>query len=66
VHAATPRFYAGAPCRPGWYAFEKLLQDWRDSGDLGGLMLKMARGNMFAAETREVMSKSKCWVIWVR
>ena len=25
---------------PGFYAFEKLLQDWRDQGDLAGLVLE--------------------------
>jgi cyclohexanone monooxygenase len=27
---------------PGFYAFEKLLQDWRDQGDLAGLVLQPA------------------------
>lgn len=29
----------GEPYGPGFYAFEKLLQDWRDRGDLEGLVL---------------------------
>ena len=52
--ATTPRFYAGEPYGPGWYAFEKLLQDWRDKGGLEGLMLTNAAGNLLAAENREL------------
>jgi cation diffusion facilitator CzcD-associated flavoprotein CzcO len=33
----------GEPYGPGFYAFEKLLQDWRDRGDLEGLVLTKAR-----------------------
>ncbi|MDH5172327.1 MAG: hypothetical protein OEW92_07910, partial [Gammaproteobacteria bacterium] len=33
------RFYLGEAYGPGWDAFEKLLQDWRDKGDLAGLTL---------------------------
>ena len=29
----------GEPYQPGFYAFEKLLQEWRDEGDLKGLVL---------------------------
>jgi len=32
------RFYLGDVYGPGWDAFMKLLGDWRDSGDLAGLM----------------------------
>ena len=31
-------FYAGEPYGPGWDAFEQLLQDWRDKGDLEGML----------------------------
>ena len=34
-----PRFYAGEPYGPGWEAFETLLADWRDKGDLAGVIL---------------------------
>jgi cyclohexanone monooxygenase len=37
-----PRFYAGEPYGPGWEAFETLLQDWRDQGELEGLTLTTA------------------------
>jgi cation diffusion facilitator CzcD-associated flavoprotein CzcO len=33
------RFYAGEPYGPGWEAFEKLLEDWRNRGDMEGLVL---------------------------
>jgi cyclohexanone monooxygenase len=33
------RFIFGEPYGPGFYAFEKLLQEWRDQGDLEGLVL---------------------------
>jgi len=33
----------GEPYGPGFYAFEKLLQDWRDKGDLEGLVLTKAK-----------------------
>jgi cyclohexanone monooxygenase len=36
---AKPRFYAGEPYGPGWEAFETLLQNWRDAGDLEGVIL---------------------------
>ncbi len=35
----SQRWYAGETYGPGWFAFERLLQDWRDEGDLGGLVL---------------------------
>ena len=34
------RFYLGEPYGPGWGAFQQLLQDWRDKGDLDGLVLE--------------------------
>ncbi len=34
------RFIFGEPYGPGFYAFEQLLQDWRDQGDLEGLVLE--------------------------
>ncbi len=36
----TYRFYLGEPYGPGWVAFQQLLQDWRDKGDLDGLVLE--------------------------
>jgi len=33
------RFIFGEPYGPGFYAFEALLQKWRDAGDLAGLAL---------------------------
>jgi cyclohexanone monooxygenase len=33
------RWYLGEPYGPGFYAFEELLQKWRDRGDLQGLVL---------------------------
>ena len=30
----------GEPYGPGFYAFGKLLQEWRDKGDLEGLVLE--------------------------
>jgi len=36
------RSYLGEAYGPGWDAFEKLLQDWRDKGDLEGLVLEVA------------------------
>jgi cation diffusion facilitator CzcD-associated flavoprotein CzcO len=33
------RWIFGEPYGPGFYAFEKLLQEWRDKGDLAGLLL---------------------------
>jgi len=33
------RYFLGETYGPGWDAFEKLLQDWRDKGDLAGLVL---------------------------
>lgn len=35
------RFYLGEIYGPGWDAFMKLLEDWRDKGDLEGLELGM-------------------------
>jgi cation diffusion facilitator CzcD-associated flavoprotein CzcO len=37
------RHFLGETYGPGWNAFEKLLQDWRDKGDLAGLVLEPAR-----------------------
>jgi cyclohexanone monooxygenase len=34
------RSYTGEPYGPGWYAFEKLLADWREQGDMAGLELE--------------------------
>ena len=34
------RFYLGESYGPGWNAFEQILQDWRDKGDLAGLVVK--------------------------
>ncbi|MGL4563698.1 MAG: hypothetical protein ACRCVD_00270, partial [Halioglobus sp.] len=36
------RFYLGEAYGPGWIAFQKLLQDWRDRGDLAGLVVATA------------------------
>jgi hypothetical protein len=33
------RFHLGELYGPGWNAFQKLLSDWRDKGDLAGLEL---------------------------
>src|ERR1700730_10930891 len=33
------RFYLGEPYGPGFYAFGELLAEWRDKGDLDGLVL---------------------------
>ena len=33
------RWYAGETYGPGWVAFERLLQEWRDRGDMEGLVL---------------------------
>ena len=33
------RWYLGETCGPGWDAFEKIVADWRDEGDLAGLAL---------------------------
>ncbi|HVL00006.1 MAG TPA: NAD(P)/FAD-dependent oxidoreductase [Dongiaceae bacterium] len=33
------RWYLGEAYGPGWDAFQKLVQDWRDKGDLEGLTL---------------------------
>jgi cation diffusion facilitator CzcD-associated flavoprotein CzcO len=35
----SKRWYAGETYGPGWLAFENLLQEWRDKGDLPGLVL---------------------------
>lgn len=35
------RFYLGELYGPGWDAFEKVLEDWREAGKLEGLELKM-------------------------
>jgi cation diffusion facilitator CzcD-associated flavoprotein CzcO len=34
------RWYLGDSYGPGWYAFQGLLRDWRDRGDLEGLVLR--------------------------
>ena len=34
------RHFLGETYGPGWQAFEQVLQDWRDSGDLAGLELR--------------------------
>ncbi len=36
------RFIFGEPYGPGFYAFDQLLQDWRDRGDMAGLRLEPA------------------------
>lgn len=36
------RWYLGESYGPGWDAFEQLMQDWRDKGDLEGLVLESA------------------------
>jgi cyclohexanone monooxygenase len=36
---AGPRSALGDPYSPGYYAFEDILQEWRDNGDLDGLEL---------------------------
>jgi cyclohexanone monooxygenase len=33
------RSFLGEPYAPGFYAFDDLLKEWRDKGDLDGLML---------------------------
>lgn len=38
------RNFLGETYGPGWTAFEKLLQDWRDQGDLEGLTLTRESG----------------------
>jgi cyclohexanone monooxygenase len=35
-----PRTYTGEVYGLGYYAFEKLLEDWRSNGDLAGLVLE--------------------------
>jgi cation diffusion facilitator CzcD-associated flavoprotein CzcO len=35
-----PKWALFRPYGPGWDAFQKLLQDWRDQGDLKGLVLE--------------------------
>ncbi|MGE3692090.1 MAG: flavin-containing monooxygenase [Novosphingobium sp.] len=34
-----PRSYFGDTYGPGWYPFEKILEDWRSEGSLAGLVL---------------------------
>ena len=36
---AGPKSALGDPYSPGYYAFEDLLKEWRDKGDLDGLEL---------------------------
>ncbi len=38
------RFFLGDVYGPGWDAFQKMLQDWRDKGDLEGLVLDKEDG----------------------
>jgi cyclohexanone monooxygenase len=38
------RFIFGEPYGPGFYEFDKLLADWRDKGDLEGLVLETDDG----------------------
>ena len=33
------RWFLGEPYGPGFYAFDKLIQEWRDKGDMEGLVL---------------------------
>lgn len=37
---AKLRWYLGESYGPGWDAFQKLMQEWRDKGELEGLVLK--------------------------
>jgi cyclohexanone monooxygenase len=37
--AGDLRSYAGESYGPGFYAFDQLLKDWRDQGDMEGLVL---------------------------
>jgi hypothetical protein len=39
-----PRWYAGETYGPGWMAFEQLLHDWRNKGDMAGLVLTVEGG----------------------
>jgi cyclohexanone monooxygenase len=34
------RWFLGEPYGPGFYAFDKLIQEWRDNGDLQGLIVE--------------------------
>ena len=36
----NPKWALFRPYGPGWVAFQKLLQDWRDQGDLKGIVLE--------------------------
>ena len=38
---AKYRHFLGETYGPGWTAFEKLLKDWRDKGDLDGMLIRM-------------------------
>jgi cation diffusion facilitator CzcD-associated flavoprotein CzcO len=38
------RYFLGEGYGPGWNAFDKLLQDWRDKGNLDGLVLESREG----------------------
>ena len=38
------RWFLGEPYGPGFYAFEDLMQTWRDRGDLDGLVLEGSAG----------------------
>lgn len=42
----APRSYAGEPYGPGWDAFETLLRDWREAGELAGLELTPVRSTI--------------------
>jgi cyclohexanone monooxygenase len=36
------RWYLGEGYGPGWPAFQELLRDWRDRGDLAGLEIELS------------------------
>ena len=46
------RSYTGEPYGPGFYAFEAMLKEWRDKGDLEGLELG-AEGHPLPQRTPE-------------
>jgi hypothetical protein len=37
---AKRRWFLGEPYGPGFYAFDKLIQEWRDKADLEGLVIE--------------------------
>lgn len=50
------RFIFGEPYGPGFYAFDELLQEWRDRGDMAGLRLEPAtktEDRMMGAEAEQ-------------